>query len=157
MTDPNYYRTLPAKRMGVGILFLNQRGELLFVRPTYKDHWSIPGGSVDQNESPRQACVREIKEEIGLDVPAVRFLCVDYKSPTEEKTESLQFMFYGGILSDAQIGEIKTPPEELSGYQFMVYEVALPLLNKFTAQRLAHSLAVLKNNKPIYLEDTQPQ
>jgi len=29
-----------------------------------KDHWSIPGGAVDDNESPKQACAREIKDEV---------------------------------------------------------------------------------------------
>lgn len=57
-----YYKGLPKKRMGVGALFLNDKNEILIVKPSYKDHWSVPGGVVDENESPRQACIREVKK-----------------------------------------------------------------------------------------------
>jgi 8-oxo-dGTP diphosphatase len=150
-----YYQSLPKKRMGVGALFFNRKGEMLFVRPTYKDHWSIPGGCIDVNESPRQACAREIKEEIGLSVTNLKFLCVDYKYPTTEKTESLQFMFYGGVLSARQIKAIKLPARELSGHTFLVYKKMRRSLNKFTARRIAIALLVLKNGAPMYLEDTR--
>jgi len=34
---------------------------------------------VDENESPRQGCIREVKEEMGLDIDIKRFLCVSYR------------------------------------------------------------------------------
>lgn len=33
-----------------------------------KGRWSIPGGHIKANETPAEACVREVKEETGLDV-----------------------------------------------------------------------------------------
>jgi len=30
--------------------------------------WNFPGGSIEQNESPEQACIREVKEETGYDI-----------------------------------------------------------------------------------------
>lgn len=77
----NYYKNLPKKRMGAGALFFNENNEMLVVKPTYKDHWSIPGGVVEENESPRIACIREVKEEIGLEIRELKFLCVDWTSP----------------------------------------------------------------------------
>lgn len=35
------------------------------------DSWAFPGGALDENEVPEQAIVREIKEEVGLDVAIV--------------------------------------------------------------------------------------
>ena len=107
--ENQYYKGLPKKRMGVGALFFNEKDELLILKPTYKDYWSIPGGIIDANESPREACIREIKEETGLNISSVKFLCVDYcRNLGNEKGESLQFMFYGGILSENQISNIKS-------------------------------------------------
>ena len=82
--DVKYYKNLPKKRMGAGALILNQNDEILIVKPSYKDHWSVPGGVVEENESPRVACIRETKEEIGIDLKNIKFLCVDYNSNKNE-------------------------------------------------------------------------
>jgi hypothetical protein len=54
-----YSASLPAKRMASGCLFLNKAGELLIVKPVYRDDWLLPGGSLEKDESPAQGCARE--------------------------------------------------------------------------------------------------
>jgi 8-oxo-dGTP diphosphatase len=41
---------------------------LLFLRQPHRDGWSLPGGLLDRGESARDAVVRELREETGLDV-----------------------------------------------------------------------------------------
>jgi 8-oxo-dGTP diphosphatase len=154
MTE-TYYQTLPKKRMGAGALFLNEQGEILIVKPTYKDHWSIPGGVVDENESPRAACVREINEELGLAVPSLNLLCVDYRTMTTDRDECLQFIFSGGILTTEQIAAIKLPPDELSEFKFINTTEAAPLLSDGLRQRIPLCLDALRINSCVYLEDSK--
>lgn len=148
-----YYKNLPKKRMGVGALILNAKDEILIVKPGYKDHWSIVGGVIDENESPKTACLREAKEEIGIDLKDVRFLCVDYKSNSGGKGESLQFIFFGGKLSESKIENIKLDGKEIIEYRFMKIDDALPLMNEKLRMRLPKCLNALKDNTGIYLED----
>ncbi len=45
-----------------------QAGKVLLVRERSDGKWTLPGGWADQNESPREGIVREVKEESGYDV-----------------------------------------------------------------------------------------
>ena len=38
----------------------------------YKDGWEFPGGKVEQGETPEQAIVREIREELAMDIEVER-------------------------------------------------------------------------------------
>lgn len=154
----NYYKTLARKRMGAGALIFNEKGELLIVQISYKNYWSIPGGIVEDNESPRQACIREIKEEIGLDFKNLQFVCVDYTQAdkTKNKDESLQFMFSGGKISEEEIKNIKIDEGEVVEYNFVAPEKAVELLGgsvRSLVRRLPACLEAIKENKGIYLED----
>lgn len=151
----NYYQNLPKKRMGAGALFFNQDNDILIIKPSYKDHWSILGGVVEENESPRVSCVREIKEEIGLEIKDLKFLCVDWTSSVEGKGESLQFIFFGGVLTVEQISNIKLAEEEISEYKFLPLEKALPFLSEKLRERIPRCVEALKNGTALYLEDAK--
>jgi 8-oxo-dGTP diphosphatase len=62
------------KRKGCSIIFLNdQKQILLFLRDNkpdipYPNMWDIPGGHVEKGETPRECIVREMKEEIDLNL-----------------------------------------------------------------------------------------
>jgi len=60
----------------VGILIINPRGELLLVK-THKwhDKYGVPGGHIELGESAVEAAWREAREETGLEIRALDFLC----------------------------------------------------------------------------------
>lgn len=151
MNNKEFQKGLPKKRMGVGVLIFNGSGEILLVKPIYKDHWSFVGGVVDANESPRQACIREVKEEIDLDI-SPEFVSISYYPETDEKTESLQFLFNAGKISQDQIDKIKIDQKEIGEYRFFKIEEIEKVLTETGFNRLQKSLEAIKNNGTIYLE-----
>lgn len=36
--------------------------------------WNFPGGGIEEGETPDEACIREVKEETGLDVKALKLI-----------------------------------------------------------------------------------
>ncbi len=147
-----YYKNLPKKRMASGVLFFDETGKVLLVKLSYKNYWSIPGGVIEADESPRLAAEREVREEINLSVGLNRLLCVDYIED-REKGENIQFVFYGGILSQEDILKIKLQSDELESYQFLEPGDAVPLLGVRLAKRFPACLSALKNNTVLYLEN----
>ena len=50
--------------------FLNDKQELLVVRKKNTTAWMLPGGKLDAHETPSEALVREVQEELQIEVTA---------------------------------------------------------------------------------------
>lgn len=61
-------------------------GVLLMKRthPPFEGSWALPGGFVEQDETAREACVRETKEEVGLSIVIEEFIGL-YDDPHRDK------------------------------------------------------------------------
>ncbi len=56
-------------RPGVGVILLNKRNEIFVGRrhDINRNVWQLPQGGIDDGETPAQAALRELKEEVGTD------------------------------------------------------------------------------------------
>ena len=60
-----------------GKIFATQRGY-----GEFKGGWEFPGGKIEQGETPKEACKREIKEELEVDIKVGElFDTVEYDYP----------------------------------------------------------------------------
>lgn len=60
-----------------GKVFATQRGY-----GEFKDGWEFPGGKIEPGETPEEAIVREIKEELDTEVEVIELLdTVEYDYP----------------------------------------------------------------------------
>lgn len=153
--NKKYYDSLDKKRVSVGTLFFDKAGKLLIVKPTYKNNWILVGGTVDKNESPMQAALRETKEELNLKVKNLKLLSIEYKKFDTYKNEALFFLFYGGHLSAKEISQIKLPADELENYQFVAIAKAKKLLSLTAGSKLADCMKAIKSKKIVYHENGQ--
>jgi 8-oxo-dGTP pyrophosphatase MutT (NUDIX family) len=157
MTAGEHFSTgLPTKRMAADCLFVDTTGAILIVQPTYKDAWEIPGGIVEQDESPLQAARREVREEIGLDIEPGSLLAVDWLPRRGDFTEVVAFLFDGGVLEPDAISRIDLQQEELRDVRFLTLDAAEPLLDGAILRRLRAALAAPGSVSTPYLEDGRP-
>ena len=54
-------------RPNVGIILMNERGQLLWARRVGQNAWQFPQGGIKPDETPEDALYRELKEEVGLE------------------------------------------------------------------------------------------
>lgn len=68
----------PRARLGCGAAIIADDRLLLVKRrrDPEADHWGLPGGKVERNETIDSAVLREIAEEIGVELTLERLLCV---------------------------------------------------------------------------------
>jgi 8-oxo-dGTP pyrophosphatase MutT (NUDIX family) len=90
-----------------GAIFDERRRVLLCHRRDI-DAWNLPGGLVETGEAPWDAAIREVREEVGLEVAIARLTGVYWKPDTEDLVFNFECRIVGGSpgLSDEadQIG-----------------------------------------------------
>jgi 8-oxo-dGTP diphosphatase len=55
------------------VLMVHERGRNSSGLHEGEEYWTLPGGGVQEGESPEQAVIREVKEEVGLQATSPRF------------------------------------------------------------------------------------
>ncbi len=74
----NRHETFTRTRVGCRGVVLTGEGTLLLAREERTDWWLIPGGGLEEGETLRQCCAREVLEETGYVVePVRRFLILN--------------------------------------------------------------------------------
>ena len=61
----------PKKHFTVSALIFSDRGEVLLVKHKKLGVWLYPGGHIDENETPDETLLREVKEETGLSIEVI--------------------------------------------------------------------------------------
>ncbi|WP_327110875.1 NUDIX hydrolase [Streptomyces sp. NBC_01341] len=152
LSPEEYEQALPRKRVAAGVLFFDPEGRVLLVDPVYKDLWEIPGGAVEENESPRAGAVREIKEELGLEWEPGRLLGVDWRGPRPGRSEGLAYVFDGGVLSGDRLARVRLQPEELGGMEFVAVGRVRERLVERLAVRVEACVRAREHGLTVYLE-----
>jgi 8-oxo-dGTP diphosphatase len=107
------------KRLSSGAMMLeNERCELLVIKANYKNYWTLPGGIIDQGETPKQAAIRETSEEVGvlLDSAKVKFVAVVDRISSDAHT--YQFIFKAPVAAGA-FESIALQASEIDEYAFV--------------------------------------
>ncbi|MFJ9344076.1 NUDIX domain-containing protein [Streptomyces sp. NPDC101733] len=143
--------------VAAGVLLFDDRDRVLLVDPTYKPGWEFPGGVVEAGEAPARGGVREVAEELGLELERLpELLVVDWEPPCRPAYGGMRLLFDGGRLTAEQTARLRLPGPELRAWRFVTEEEAAGLLPPQRRERLRWALRARERGRPLYLEAGLP-
>ena len=69
----------------------------------YPSYWDIPGGSVEENELPREAALREAMEEVNQKLQIDKIIHEDSQFDASKDTVFTRLVYAGGIMEQRDI------------------------------------------------------
>ena len=97
----------------------------------YPSYWDIPGGSVEENELPREAALREAMEEVNQKIRIDKIIHEDSQFDASKDTVFTRLVYAGKILEERDIildSEEHTDFVWISSLEDMDSELIVPYL-----------------------------
>jgi 8-oxo-dGTP diphosphatase len=114
-----------------------RRGDtVLLVKPRSKDRWNLPGGRLDDDETPLQAVTREVWEETGL-----RAIIVRLAGTQRRDDRSRAYVFEARVAMRARLAGAR---HEISKQAWIPIREAFRLLSEGARLRLWNALRRLR-------------
>lgn len=110
----------PLIMAGAGILFVNDKNEILLQKRADNGFWGWPGGSLELGESFEEAAVREAQEESGLICDELEFFCLESGKDTHYIYPNGDEIYVAGVIFFCRRyhGEMKIQEDEVITQQF---------------------------------------
>jgi 8-oxo-dGTP pyrophosphatase MutT (NUDIX family) len=125
------------------IIFDESRQRILLTCRTDNGQWCLPSGGTDPGESVEETCVREVREETGLDVRVSRLIGV-YSSPNTiieyadgSRIQMVALSFEAEVIG----GQLGLSDETTEFGYFSVTEIETMDLMEHHQQRIIDALA----------------
>jgi 8-oxo-dGTP pyrophosphatase MutT (NUDIX family) len=114
--NKQWQASLPKKKVAVKVILKSDRGNILLVKPDYKDTWQMPGGGVEEFEDPKLAAARETEEETGVKIETSDLRLIDSIFKAKEDYLFLLFECTKLLPEDA---DYSVEDEEIEDYKFI--------------------------------------
>jgi 8-oxo-dGTP pyrophosphatase MutT (NUDIX family) len=147
---------LPRKRVIAQGLLRDPRGRVLLCELTYKPDWDLPGGVVESGESPREAVVREVEEELGLRLAPGPLVAVDWLPPWSGWDDACLLVFDLGTVGAAGTGDVVLEPREIAAVHWCDPAMVTEHSRGPTAARVLHCCAAADSGTTVFLHAGQP-
>jgi 8-oxo-dGTP diphosphatase len=143
---------LPKKRLIAHVLLRDLLGRVLLCETQFKPDWELPGGIVEPYETPRQGAIREVTEELGIELAVGRLLVVDWMPPYLGWDDAIEMIFDAGLVGEDDLAAWSLQPTEIKRVALVDLDTAAELVTPLAHRRLVLA-ASLGPDEMAYTED----
>lgn len=147
---------LPKKRLIAQGVLRTDGGRVALCELVYKREWDLPGGVVDPDESPADCVVREVHEELGLDVTVQGLLAVNWLPPYRGWDDALLCLFDLGHVPEDTLERAVLQRREIKAVHWADPETIIDRTAGYTAAMLA-GVALDGREDTAFLENSTPR
>ena len=113
--------TSATTRLGARGIVLDDEGHIAVIHKAAKNEYKLPGGGVDDGETPADAFVRECREELGCIVEITEELGTTEEYKSQENFKQLSFVFVAKKTDELMLNNL-TDKEVAEGTTFLWLE-----------------------------------
>lgn len=125
---------------------IEHKGRFLIVQ-SYHGNWGLPKGHLEPGERPVDAAVREVREEVGIDIDPLHpsFINAHYSYTMPNGVEKLVIVFYAKVDSP----EVTIDGQEIRGYLWCELDEAR---EKLSFPNVKEALSQLLSARDAFIE-----
>ncbi|MEU4607132.1 GNAT family N-acetyltransferase [Kribbella sp. NPDC023972] len=133
--------TLPKKRVIAHVVVRDTTGRVLLCQVSYKKDLELPGGVVEPDEDPATAASREMREEIGVALPLIGVLAIDWLPRWEGWGDAVEILYDGGVHDPSLLDTLHPDGFEIRSVAWHAPDELAGLVSPLNARRLPLILA----------------
>lgn len=132
LQSARFLMRLHARPASSAVAVEDETGRVLVVKAHYKPYWTFPGGWIDKGETVREAAVREVKEEVGLDLDAGSLSLLTTVDRISSIMHTYQFIFTVTVKSSVE-KDISLQAVEIADWRWVTKEEVISGAQNYSA------------------------
>ena len=92
----------PKTRLGARGIVIRDDGKIAIFNKTNKNEYKLPGGGIENDETPEEAFKREVLEETGCIVEIIEKLGITEEYKCQSNFKQISNVFYGKVIEDTK-------------------------------------------------------
>lgn len=141
----------PTPNVSVRVMIVNEDNEVLFVQEADEKKWTVPGGWCDLFLSAKENAIKEVSEEVGIDIEIDRILAIflreKYRKPNIALSDYV-FYFKAQVSNDIKLNI----GFEVLDAKFCSMDDLPELATKATHTELLKAWDILVHDKETYVD-----
>lgn len=132
---------LPKKRVIAHVVVRDTANRILLCTTGFKRDLELPGGIVEPGEDPLTGATREVREELGIDLPLGGVVAIDWLPPWQGWGDAIEILYDGGVHDPGFTGTFAVDGREILDARWYAADELAGLVSELNARRLPRILA----------------